>query len=52
MDPPLNPLEADAGSDPDKPSEDLKETFKRVLREIARVFVFAWRGVKEADERS
>ena len=36
----------------DKPSEELKETFKRVLREIARVFVFAWRGVKEADERS
>jgi hypothetical protein len=44
---PLVILEADACSNPDKPSEDLEETFKRMLREMARVFVYAWRGVKE-----
>jgi hypothetical protein len=44
---PLVILEADAGSDPGKPSEDLRETFKRMLREMARVFVYAWHGVKE-----
>lgn len=44
---PIVILEANAGSDPKRPSEDLKETFKKMVREMARVFVLAWRGVKE-----
>ena len=40
-------LEADAGSDPDTPSEDLKEAFEAMAREMTWVFVSAWRGVNE-----
>ena len=44
---PLVILEAKARSDPETPSGDLKEPFKRMVREMARVFVLAWRGVYE-----
>ena len=43
---PLVILEADARSDPGKPSADLQETFKKMSHKMARVFVLAWRGVK------
>lgn len=44
---PMIILEARAGSAPQRPSEDLTEAVRRMMDEMARVAVLAWRGVEE-----
>jgi hypothetical protein len=39
-------LEAEAGSDLDKPSEDLQKKFRAAMRDLAKQFIISWGGVK------
>lgn len=38
-------LEAEAGSDPDKPSEDLQKKFRATMHDLAQEFVISWSGI-------